>query len=201
METNRENPSLTCAVAASSVVWYTQVMPNLLRSIFRWFRRPVAGQSAITIEEVLNLPYEPNMVGTLLERMEQSRTEHLDWADRLDRKLLAVMSADGVYAAILASIRNSLPRFIVVPLVLIVAVSLILAYLAWRPHPYRSVHLDFRLWINIQPEHLRRTLIVAHSGINHDMGKINRWKAKKLTWSSGFFVAALVTLFVYAVGI
>ena len=67
----------------------------------------------------------------------------------------------------------------------------ILAYLAWRPHPYRSVRLDFRLWMNIQPEHLRRTLIVAHSGINHDMGKINRWKAKKLTWASGFLLRRL----------
>lgn len=177
-------------------------MRNLFNPIFRWFNRPDVGQSPITIREVLNSPYKPNTVGILLEKMERDTIDHLDWADRLDRKLLAVITADGVYFAILPSIRDSLPTYVVTLVGSIVAFSLILAYLAWRPHPYGSVHLDFRRWINIHSDDLRRTLIVAHSNVNHDMGEINRWKAKKLTWAAGSFaVAALITLSVYTAAV
>ena len=99
------------AVAVSGFVWHTLVMRNPLRPIFRWLHRPAVGQSPITIREALNSPYKPNTVGILLERMERDTKEHLNWADRLDRKLLAVITADGVYFAILPSIRDSLPTY------------------------------------------------------------------------------------------
>ena len=176
-------------------------MRNLLISVVRWLRRPDVGQSPITIKEVLDLPYEPNTVGILLERMERDRTEHHNWADRLDRKLLAVITADGVYATFLVSFSNSIPSCVVTLVVLILAVSFILAYLAWRPHPYGSVLLNCEM-MNILPDDLSRILIGVHSVVNPDMGKINQWKAEKLTWSAWVFAAAaLVTLSVYTVAI
>ena len=86
---------------------------------------------------------------------------------------------------------------------LIVAVSFILAYLAWRPQRYRAVRFNALITqMHIHPDDLNRMLIVAHSDVNYDMGKINRWKAEKLTWAAGFFAAAaLVTLSVYTAAV
>lgn len=176
-------------------------MRNPFSSAFRWLRRPVIVRRPLPFEQALAEPYEPATVGILLDNVEQERREHLEWADRLDRKLLAVITADGVYAAILASIRGLIPVVVVVAGVSIVAASLVLAYLAWRPHPYGAVPLrSFTPLTDFHPDDLNRMLIMAHGVVNSDMGKINRWKAEKLTWAAGFFAAAaLVTLLVYTV--
>lgn len=176
-------------------------MRNPFRSAFRWLRRPVVRRSPIPYEQALAEPYEPATVGILLDNVEQDRREHLEWADRLDRKLLAVITADGVYGAILVSIRDSISVVVFAGGVSIVAASLVLAYLAWRPHPYGAAPLrSFTPLTDFHPDDLNRILVMAHRVINNNMGRINRWKAEKLTWAAGFFVAAaLVTILVYAV--
>ena len=177
-------------------------MRNLFSTAFRWLRRPVIVRGPLPFEQALAEPYEPAAVGILLDNVEQERREHLEWADRLDRKLLAVITADGVYAAILASIRYSIPVVVFVAGVSIVAASLVLSYLAWRPHPYGAVPLRSIPLTDFHPDDLNRMLIMAHGVVNNDMGRINRWKAEKLTWAAGFFAAAaLVTLLVYTAAV
>lgn len=178
-------------------------MRNPFRSVFRWLRRPVVSRSPLPFEQALAEPYEPATVDILLNKLEQGRREHLEWADRLDRKLLAVITADGVYAAILASIRDSIPAAVVATVGSIVAASFILAYLAWRPHPYGAVSVvEFVPSMGIYAGDLNRILIAAHARVNEDTGRINRWKAEKLTWAVGFFAAAaLVTLLVYTAAV
>ena len=175
-------------------------MRNPFSSAFRWLRRPVIVRRSLPLEKALSGPYEPSTVEVLLRKSEQESKEHLDWADRIDRKLLAVITADGVYGAILASIRDSIPAVAVAAVGAIVTASLVLAYLAWRPHPYGAVSVArFVPTMNIDADDLKRILIVVHDGVNDDMGIINRWKAQKLTWSAWLFAAAaLPTLLVYA---
>ena len=175
-------------------------MRNTFRSVFRWLRRPVVLWSPLPFEQALRGSYEPDTVGILLEKLEQERKELLEWADRLDRKLLAVITADGVYGAILASIRDPIPVAIVIVMGSIVVASLVLAYLAWRPHPYNLVSVAKLVpSMNISTDDLNRVLIAAHVGVNDDMRTTNSWKGQKLTWAAWLFAAvALPTLLVYA---
>lgn len=151
------------------------------------------------MEQELSGTYEPATVGILLDNLEQERKEHLEWADRLDRKLLAVITADGVYTTILASISSSIPVVLVALVGLIVAGSFILASLAWRPHPHDVVSVTkFVPHMDIHADDLNRVLIAVHNDINNYMNTINRWKAQNLTWAVWLFAtAALPTLLVY----
>ncbi len=83
---------------------------------------------------------------------------------------------------------------------LIVVASLVLAYLAWRPHPYGAVSVaEFVSSMDISADDLHRFLIMAHVRVNDYMGIINGWKEQKLTWAAWLFAAAaLPTLLVYA---
>lgn len=175
-------------------------MRDKFRSVFRWLRRPGVDRSSRPLTQVLAEPYEPVTIDILLEKLEQERKEHLELADRLDRKLLAVITADGVYGAILASIRDTIGIAAVIILTLIVAASLVLAYLAWRPHTYDGVSVaKLVASMNISTDDLHRFLIMAHVRVNDAMGIINGWKAEKLTWAAWLFVvAALPTLLMYA---
>lgn len=174
-------------------------MRNLFSTAFRWLRRPVASRCQLTLGQALIGPYEPATVGILLDNLEQERKEHLEWADRLDRILLAVITADGVYTTILASISSTIPVVLVALVGLIVAGSFILAYLAWRPHPHDVVSVTKLVsHMDIHADDLNRVLIAMHNYINNNMKAINRWKVQMLTWAAWLFAAAaLPTLLVY----
>ena len=117
-------------------------------------------------------------------------------ADRLDRKLLAVITADGVYGAILASIRDSIPATIVVVMGLVAAASLVLAYLAWRSYPYRWVSVaEFVKHQHPHADDLNRVLIAAHDQVNEVFGTINSWKEENLTRAAWLFAAAALPTF------
>ncbi len=123
-----------------------------------WFRPHDGIQSEDSLS-ILEDAFRPASVSILLDKCERRRAELLGWSTCLDCKLLAVITADGVYVAILVSIRDS----IVFPAVLLVGLlacaSMVLAYIAWRPHTYGTVPLDaFRNSLDIRPVDLRRVL-------------------------------------------
>ncbi len=145
---------------------------------------------------VLQDAFHPETVREVLEKSEQRRDELLGWSDRVDRKLLAVITADGVYVALLISIRGLIPGGVAILVGLLAFISLGMAYLAWRPLGYRTVSVDrFIGDLDIHPDDLRRLLISAHSAANQQIHDLNAWKARKLAFASGCFaVGALVTV-------
>lgn len=170
-------------------------MHNPFRSVLRWLRRPVVSRRPLTLEQALSGSYEPATVDIMLEKLEQEWKGHLERAHRIDRKLLALITADGVYGGILASIRDSIPAAVVVVMGLVAAASLALAYLAWRPHLYQVVSVAKLVpFMEISADDLNRALIAAHDWVNEDIDTINRWKEEKLTWATWLFaVVALPT--------
>ena len=75
--------------------------------IVGWFRRPDTTQHPSALELAASIPedgFNPETVCEILDKCEKRRVELLDWSDRLDRKLLGVITAIGVYAALLVSI-------------------------------------------------------------------------------------------------
>ena len=160
-----------------------------------WFRPPGLGSLNGHVS-ALQRPFHPETVSDLLDKSEQRRVELLGWSDRLDRKLLAVITADGVYAALLVSIRNLIPVEVVVLVGLLVFTSLGIAYLAWRPLGFRTVAVEgFVGDLDIHPDDLRRLLIAAHDAANRQILELNAWKAGKLSVAAGcFIVGALVAV-------
>lgn len=79
------------------------VMRSLLRSL-----RPPRGRIP-AMEPIIDLSVHPASIGDLLDKAEQERRELLDLSKSLDRKLLAVITAGGVHAALLISVRGLIP--------------------------------------------------------------------------------------------
>jgi hypothetical protein len=148
----------------------------------------------------LHRAFHPETVSELLEKSEQRRAELLGWSDRLDRKLLAVITADGVYAALLVSIRNWIPAEVVVLVGMLAFTSLGIAYLAWRPLGFRTVAVErFTDNLDIHPDDIRRLLITAHNEANRQILELNAWKASKLSVAAGCFIAGALVAVGYTV--
>ena len=141
--------------------------------------------------------FHPETVTDLLDKSEQRRVELLGWSDRVDRKLLAVLTADGVNVAFLVSIRDSIPTPVVIVVGMLVFTSLVLAYLAWRPLGYRAIATDrFADNLDIHPDDRhQRFLIAAHNLANRQIHDLIDWKAKKLAVATGCLaIGALLTI-------
>lgn len=168
---------------------------RLFRRLIGWCRPPPVG-SLNGYASALQGAFDPETVSDLLDKSEQRRVELLGWSDRLDRKLLAVITADGVYAALLVSIRNLIPAWVVVLVGVLAFTSLGIAYLAWRPLGFRMVAVErFAGNLDIHPDDFRRLLITAHDAANRQIVGLNAWKAGKLSVAAGcFIVGALVAV-------
>ena len=171
-------------------------MTVAIKRVIRWFLHPAQNQPDEHMP-ILEASFDPETVSDLLDKSEQRRSELLDWSNQLDHKLLAVITAGGVYVAILVSIRNSIPILAVVLVGLVAAVSLLLAFLAWRPHPHATIPIDrFASNLHIDPHDLRWLLIAAHSGANLQIHELNEWKAQKLSLAAACLsVSSLSTIY------
>lgn len=169
--------------------------------LLRWFTPPGLESSKEHLRLVKG-SFHPETVREVLDKSEQRREELLGWSDRLDRKLLAVITADGVYVALLLSMREWTPVGMLLAVGLLAFVSLGLAYLAWPPLGFRAVTIDpFVNHLNIHPDDLRRFLIAAHRAANRQIYDLNAWKANKLAFASGSLAAgALITVGYTALG-
>ena len=178
-------------------------MINPARTLVSWFRPPARLAQSELASAALQNQYHRTTVADLLTKSERHRAELLDWANHLDGKLLAVITADGVYAALLVSLRDQIPGPALVAIGAVAVVSLTLAYLAWRPHTYETVPLDPFLpgKMNLHPDDLRRVLVIAHSVANRNIASLNTWKAKQLASAARLFAAsALVTIYYSVIG-
>ena len=188
-------------MAAFDFVWHTLVMRNLIRPVFRWFIRPTLDLADQTIESALGSDFHSKTADLLLDKSEQYRVELLAWSDQIDRKLLAVMTANGVYVAILVSIRDAL---ISISVGALIAVGLSISYLAWRPHSYGLLsgaldHLIQNMYIH--PDDLSRVLVSLHNHCNEHLERLNLWKSQKFSVSSMCLaVGALIVISYIASG-
>ena len=169
--------------------------------IVGWFRRPDATQDPSAL--AVSIPedgFNPETVREILDKCEKRRVELLDWSDRLDRKLLGVITAIGVYAALLVSIPTSIPSLILWPTGLLALTSILSAYLGWRPHPFQSLPTD-RLINGSQYALplLQLSLIAVHTAANCQITELNMWKARKLTWATTCFMISAGTTITYTI--
>lgn len=175
-------------------------MRNLFRSAVRWLRRPSLDLSDQTIGNILESSFKPNTAYSLLNKSEQYRAELLAWSDQIDRKLLAVITANGVYVAILVSIRNSIPTPILLSVGALIAVGLSISYLAWRPHSYGLFSRSFDIFIQnmyIHPDDMNRILAWSHNHANRHLEKLNLWKSQKFSASSMCLAAGALIVISY----
>jgi len=175
---------------------------NFVNRAISWFRRPGVPDPEENMRTVLKAPYDPDTVDALLDKYEQRQKELLDWSDSLDRKLLAVITADGVYAALFSSVsvRSPVPILVVVLVGISVITSIVLAYTAWRPHPHATVPIDrFVNLMHIHPHDLQRILIVAHKSASCQVYGLNSWKAQKLTAAATCLAIGVLATICYAI--
>ena len=171
--------------------------------IVGWFRQPDTTQHPTALELASTIPedgFNPETVREILDKCEKRRVELLDWSDRLDRKLLGVIAAIGVYAALLVSIPTPVPSPILWPTGLLALTSILSAYLGWRPHPFQSVPTDGLInGSQCDLPRLQQCLIAAHTAASRQITELNMWKAKKLTWATTCFMISAGTTIAYTI--
>lgn len=179
-------------------------MRNLLGSTVRWFIRPTLNLPDQNIEDILKGYFHSDTVDLLLGKSEQYRAELLAWSDQIDRKLLAVITANGAYVVILVSIRDIIPGLILILVAALIVVGLSISYLAWHPHSYGLLSRPFDILIqniNIHPDDMNRVLISLHNQCNKHLEKLNQWKSQKFSASSMCLAAgALIVILQIAFG-
>lgn len=163
---------------------------HLLRSL-----RPPRAQIP-SPEPLLNKNTDPATVRKLLEESEQERRELLEMSKSLDRKLLAVITAGGVYAALLISVRGVIPGPAAGMAGLLAVVGMLLAYLAWRPNPLPAMTTQLLAeQIHTKPDLLNLFLVAVHNSLNHQIYDINNWKERVFVRASNWVaVSAVITL-------
>ena len=129
-------------------------------------------------EPILEQFAHPVSVGDLLDKAEQERRELLEMSRILDRKLLAVITAGGVYAALLISVRDLIPGPATGVAGVIAVAGIVLAYRAWRPNPLLAMttHLLVK-HITKDPDSLKLVLINVYIATNQQLYRLNEWKA------------------------
>lgn len=131
----------------------------------------------------------------ILSRLDQWRMGSLAWADRLDRKLLAVLTANGVYIALLATVHDTLHHLAIWPSGVFALFSLVLAAMAWRPHGYQTIRIESLLRYHEKDiDTVIDFLIKANIATSHVVDSINIWKAQKLKLAIRSFLASAVFL-------
>lgn len=175
-------------------------MRKLLRSVVLWVRRPALNLDDQTIESILESTFDSDTADSLLGKSQQYRAELLAWSDQIDRKLLAVITANGVYVAILVSIRDYIPAPILLSVGALIAVGLSISYLAWRPHSYGLFSRAFDIFIQnmyIHPDDMNRILAWSHNQANRHLEELNLWKSQKFTASSMCLAAGALIVISY----
>ena len=145
---------------------------------------------------ILEQSAHPVSVGDLLDKAEQERRELLEMSRMLDRKLLAVITAGGVYAALLISVRDLIPDPATGAAGVIAVAGIVLAYRAWRPNPLLAMttHLLVK-HITKDPDSLKLVLINVYIATNQQLYRLNEWKARLFARSSTWVsVGSAITL-------
>ena len=171
---------------------------DLREWVVNWFRPDTSLPPSLSIRLVTAKKKgwaDDDTAREVLSNCELQRAESLNWADRLDRKLLAVLTANGVYVAILATIRHTLYQLVIWPIGVLVLISIILAFLAWRPQGYQTIDTeDLLSYRKANIDKVRKHLISAHYRVNHKVAAVNMWKARKLKVATWFFFASATLL-------
>lgn len=167
---------------------------HLLRSL-----RPPRAQIP-SPDPILQQSAHPASVGDLLEKAERERRELLEMSKVLDRKLLAVITAGGVYAALLVSVRDLIPGPAAGATGIIAVAGIVLAYRAWRPNPLLAMttHL-FVKHIMKDPDSLKLVLINVYIATNQQLYVLNEWKARLFARSSTWVSVGSVTTLLLSV--
>lgn len=170
-------------------------MGSLLRSL-----RP-PGDRIPGPEPILEVSVHPESVGDLLDKAELERRELLEMSKSLDRKLLAVITAGGVYAALLISVRGLIPGPAAGAAGAAAAAGIVLAYLAWRPNPSLAMTTHLLAdYIKKDPESLKLILINVYIAANHHLYVLNKWKARLFARSSTWVSTGSVATLLLSVG-
>ena len=143
-------------------------MRRIIKRCVGWFLPPDA--AAVDRRAVLGGPYDPDNLRVVLNISVQEHRDLLDGIDRLDRKLLAVITVGGAYAAILISIRDTISLLAITLSGLLAVIGIGIAYAGWRTHPRPSVSsADFIDTMWRHPDDLRRLAIVANVEANQEV--------------------------------
>lgn len=169
--------------------------------IARWFRPPKVEQyeGAADIasehkETVADLQAET--VQNVLGECQRERNLLLSRSDQIDRKLLTVTTASGVYIALIVSRQASFAALVVWLVGALAIGSIFASYWAWRPIPFMNVPTDELIkGVGYSPTTMNWLLIAANSASIRHIRDLNAWKAEKLHWASSLLaVSAALTL-------
>lgn len=176
-------------------------MRACVAALIRFFRPPGVADP----EEpgrLLAASYDPATVSELLKGVENNRAELIEWLAHVDRKPLAVMTAGGVYSALLVSIRAANER---------------LGRGDTQPgrggrhsrglqrleaHAHFTVPLSYLIErMNIELDDLRRVLMIAYSTSETQIRGVIGWKVRHLGIASWCLMSSTVaTMIVTVVG-
>lgn len=172
---------------------------HAVRSLLRSLRPP--GDRIPGPEPILEVSVHPESVGDLLGKAELERRELLEMSKSLDRKLLAVITAGGVYAALLISVRGLIPGPAAGTAGVVAAAGIVLAYLAWRPNPSLAMttHLLVK-HIGKDPDSIKLVHINVYIAANHHLYGLNEWKARLFARSSTWVSVGSVATLLLSVG-
>ena len=136
----------------------------------------------------------------VLNMSDRQHRDLLDGVDRLDRKLLAVITAGGVYAAILVSVRETIPVLATTFAGLLALSGIGLAYAGWRNHPLPTLSSsDFIDAIRQHPDDLRRLAIIANIEANQEILRFIVLKSRMFRGSWACFSLGALSTMIYTV--
>ena len=181
--------------------YMTYPLPPALRRRLRRLRDSLRPPREVPPPETILHPNaDPDAVRQLLDRAQLERTHLQEASNTLDRKLLAVITAGGVYTALLVSTRGLIPGWVIGVTGLIAVIGVILAFVAWRPNLISS-STALAEYVYKDSEDLQQLLLAIDNLINQQMFYLNKWKtllfARASTWVS---VSALITLLISILG-
>lgn len=163
-----------------------------------WFLPPEV--ASIDRRVMLDAPYDPENLGVVMNMSSREHRNLLDGIDRLDRKLLAVITAGGVYAAILVSVRETVSAILILLAGVLAVVGIGLAYIGWRTHPIPSVSSsDFVDALDQHPDDLRRLTIIGNIDANKEIDRFIVLKSRMFHASWLCFSLGALSTMVYTV--
>lgn len=149
---------------------------------------------------ILHPDADPDTVRQLLDRAQLEKRHLLEASNALDRKLPAVITAGGVYIALLASTRGLIPGWMIGITGFIAVTGVILAYLAWRPNLITS-STALAECVDKDSGNLQQLLVAIDNSVNQQRFCLNEWKALLFARASTCVsVSALITLLISILG-
>ena len=177
-----------------------QLLPALRRRLRRLRDSLRPPREVPPPETILRPNADPDAVRQLLDRAQLERHHLQETSNTLDRKLLAVITAGGVYTALLVSTRGLIPGWVIGITGLIAVIGVILAYVAWRPNFILST-TTLAEYADIDPEDLQQLLLAIDNMINQQTFYLNKWKSLLFVRASAWVsVSALITLVISILG-